>query len=384
MTVTLVAAVAFVAVRHGVFSNGAEQIDEEEAQWLAHVAQVRAKKKAARRALESEKPEDQDGAGGDDGRPVDESKVARKISKIFIYPVKSLRGIEVKEAIIEERGFRHDRRWMVVDDDGTFLSQRRFPRMSLISAKVLEQDDQGNAKVLELDCDDMPFALEVPVLESSENLFHSTVRVWDDHVAGAYDQGDNAARWLKHAMRTRRNVRLVYMGPGCDRPVSEKYSVTKSDVTSFADGFPYLVISQASLNDLNTRMDKALNFDRFRPNFVITGATPYQEDEMKLIDVEDGKAQFHFVKPCARCKMTTIDQSLGVAPKSLNVPPLSTLATFRKEGDDVFMGMNLIASSESSGKVLRVGDSYRVIEDLQVESKSETSQSADEDVVAKE
>ncbi|GBG25807.1 Molybdenum cofactor sulfurase [Hondaea fermentalgiana] len=288
----------------------------------------------------------------------DENTQPCTIKRLFVYPVKSLRGVEVNEAIVEARGFRHDRRWMVVDESGTFLSQRRIPRMALVSARVASEDKDGKPTMLELDCDEMPCSLRVPVVE---NRRLCQVRVWSDHIANAHDQGENAARWLRRALRTRGEARLVYMGSGCVRPVDPDYAVSSSDETSFADGFPFLAISQASLNDLNKRMGSHLDFDRFRPNIVLGGGEPYQEDRIKEISVSETGLRFRFVKPCSRCKMTTIDQETAESPPSLNVDPLRTLAAFRKKGDDVFLGENLlVTSNEGLGQVLKVGHSYKI------------------------
>ncbi len=309
------------------------------------------------------------------------------VTQLFVYPVKSLKGQSVSAATLTALGFEHDRRWMVVDSEGTFLSQRRCERMALVTPRVA-RDAYGRV-ALELSAPAlMSHSIMVPLDESPAAVRDHPVRVWDDVMHGVHDQGDLAGRWLSQALGID-NLHLVYMS-ACTprRAVAAAYAVRpEEDSTSFSDGFPYLICSQASLNDLNRRILAAhaadaaegagepagepmrpLGWDRFRPNIVLSGLGPYEEDRVGSFLVLGGKAQLRVVKPCSRCKMTTIDQELGRSPRGggvvcTDLEPLRTLATYRKHGDDVFFCENaildapaLVAAADAAALTMRVGD----------------------------
>ena len=261
------------------------------------------------------------------------------ISEIMIFPIKSLRGSALDEAVVEPRGLHFDRRWLVVDANNRFVTQRTRPRMALIAVTV---QDGG----LTLVAPGMP-PLHVP---AGATGIERRVTIWRDTVL-ARDVGDPAALWLSTALDL--SCRLVQMPESTERAVNPAYGMP-GDIVSFADGYPFMLISQASLDDLNARLPLPLPVRRFRPNLVVAGATPFAEDTWKRVRI--GNVVFRVVKPCERCIIPTVDPEAGIfAGKE----PLRTLATYRKVGSKVLFGQHLIA--EGMG-VLRVGDSVQRLE----------------------
>lgn len=261
------------------------------------------------------------------------------LAEIAIYPVKSLRGIKLEEAVAEFRGLRFDRRWLVVDANDRFLTQRTLPRMALIAPAV--RDDR-----LELVAHGMP-PLQVPTI--TDGMVRQ-VTIWRDTIP-AFDAGEQAAAWLSEYLQT--PCRLVEMPDSTQRAVNPAFSMP-GDVVSFADGYPYMLIGQASLEDLNVRMATPLSMRRFRPNLVINGAEPFAEDSWKRVRI--GHIVFRVAKSCERCIIPTVDPESGMfAGKE----PLRTLATYRKVGSKVLFGRQLIA--ESTG-TLRVGDPVEMLD----------------------
>lgn len=262
----------------------------------------------------------------------------RYLSEIYIYPVKSARGISLKKSIVDSRGLRFDRRWMVIDENNTFISQRKFPVMATVETGIDEKN-------LILKSSDMP-EIRIP-LESAEKSAIS-VKIWKDTCA-AYFCGREAADWFSHKLGI--NCRLVYMPENSNRPVDRKYSHINRQV-SFADGYPFLILSDASLDDLNNRLHQPLPVNRFRPNLVLAETAPYEEDKWREILI--GNIRLHVVKPCSRCVITTTDQKTGKTSKE----PLRTLATYRKFDDKVLFGQNAVHENEGE---LKTGDSIEII-----------------------
>ena len=246
------------------------------------------------------------------------------ISEIWIYPVKSLGGIRLKEAEVEEKGLKYDRRWMIVDEDGVFLTQRAYSKMALIDVSL-----ESNALVLTSRSDQQSISIPFEPV-SAEQI---SVKVWDDEVV-ALTVNDQADVWLSQQLD--KNVRLVLMPEWSERKADPKYAKNDENV-SFADGFPFLIISQASLDNLNDKLSESLEMKRFRPNFVITSTTPHAEDEWKKIKI--GNLEFEIVKPCARCVLTTIDPETG----NKGPEPLKTLATYRRLNNKILFGQNVVA-----------------------------------------
>lgn len=234
------------------------------------------------------------------------------ISRLFVYPVKSLGGIEVRAAEVGARGLLHDRRWMLVDEKGVFLSQRRLPRMARIQVRI-------QAGRLVARAPGMP-ALELPLRPRHGGSVR--VSVWGDEVR-AVSCGGEADRWFGESLGTM--CRLVYMPDEAERAVDSDHG-RAGDRVGFADGFPILLLSEASLEDLNGRLERPVPVDRFRPNIVVEGCAPYEEDGWRAVRV--GGVSLRVVKPCARCVITTVDQESGVRGKE----PLRTLAAYRKVG----------------------------------------------------
>jgi hypothetical protein len=254
------------------------------------------------------------------------------LTQVNIYPIKSCAGISVRSARVEKRGLQFDRRWMIVDEANRFISQRSHPRLSLVKTALAT-----DAIVLFIDGTefDLPASLA-----TGETL---PVVIWDDTVSGIRFNGRiNEA--ISEFLDDR--VSLVYYPDSSSRQVNLSYG-KQGDQASFADAYPFLLISEASLADLNARLAEPLPMNRFRPNFVVRGCEPYAEDDWKQFSI--GLQSFRGAKPCGRCEVTTVDQQTGIAGKE----PLTTLATYRKRGNSVYFGQNLIG--ESIGEV-RVGD----------------------------
>lgn len=244
------------------------------------------------------------------------------LQALYRYPVKSLAGETFGALEVDARGFRHDRHWMVVDGEGRFLTQRELPRMVLIGTHVTEHGE------LQLRA---PGMLDLTVLRQSGDTRVAVV-VWGDTVNAA--STDPAADiWLSEFLDT--PCRLVYIPDDSKRAVDPAFAAPHDQV-GFADGFPFMLISQASLDDLNSRLEVALPMHRFRPNLVIAGCAPYAEDAWRVIRI--GDIRFRVVKPCGRCAIPTVDPDTAERGKE----PLRTLASYRRQGSKVMFGQNLV------------------------------------------
>jgi uncharacterized protein YcbX len=267
-----------------------------------------------------------------------------RVASLFIYPVKGCRGIALSSARVTERGLEHDREWMVVDADARFVTQRTQPRLASITTAI-------TATSLLLT---MPGAepLQVPLDQSG---VAAPVIVWRDTVPGV-DQGSAAADWL--SARLAGTYRLVRFDPAARRLCNRLYAGTSGAHTAFADGYPLLVLSQASLDDLNARLAMPLPIDRFRPNLLLSGVDAYDEDHIDQIVM--GDVALKMVKPCTRCQVTTIDQQT----LERGLEPLHTLAGYRHNAllDGVAFGMNAIVMAGVGATLTRtapVVHSYR-------------------------
>jgi uncharacterized protein len=252
------------------------------------------------------------------------------ISELFIYPVKSLGGISLSSAVLTDRGFEYDRRWMLVDKDHRFLSQRELPQMALLQVQLHEQGLIVRHKNI-----DQP-SLLIPFEPTGESCL---VNVWEDECSARW-VNSQADEWFSRILSF--PCRLVYMPDSSRRLVDDQYA-HRQEVTSFSDAFPLLLIGQASLDDLNKRLPSPLGMDRFRPNIVFTGGEPYQEDRMEHFQISG--ISFFGVKPCARCVITTIDQLTAGKSKE----PLRTLNGYRSRNNKIYFGQNLLFSG--SGKI---------------------------------
>jgi uncharacterized protein len=260
------------------------------------------------------------------------------VSGITVYPIKSLGGIALDYSAIEERGLPHDRRWMLVDAQGQFLTQRKIARMALFKVALRENS-------LRVQYPDFP-ELAVPFVPEGEQM---RVTVWED-TCEALAVSPAADQWFSDALQM--HCRLVYMPDQSRRRVDERYN-TDDYMVSFADGFPFLLIGQASLDDLNSRLPEPVPMNRFRPNLVIQTTEPFIEDTWQSIRI--GEALFHVKKPCARCVLTTIDQQTAAKGPE----PLRTLSTYRRIHNKVLFGQNLVFGRQ--GNSIRVGDRVEVV-----------------------
>lgn len=254
------------------------------------------------------------------------------LASIHVYPVKSLGGYSVQEAQLTDRGLEHDRRWMLVDADGTFQTQREHAAMACLHTRAhtggFRVTDVRNGATL-----DLPWTLD----GGEERM----CGIWSDRVR-TIRGGEPWSAWFSERLGA--PVELVYMPDRTKRNTDGRYA---KGITSLSDGFPYLVLSQASVDDLNSRLQQPVPLDRFRPNLVVSGGVPYQEDDWT--DMQVGGVHFQLVKACGRCMIVTTDQRTGERSKE----PLRTMATYRSAGARILFGMN--AMGPAAGTV-RVGD----------------------------
>jgi uncharacterized protein YcbX len=262
-----------------------------------------------------------------------------KISQLYIYPIKSLGGITLNRATVTDRGFEYDRRWMLVDRNNLFISQREIHQMALMRLKITEQG-------IHVDYPVKNSAFTIP-FQPIKNEF-ADVTIWDDTCIGQF-VSDEADAWFSNMLEI--PCRLVYMPDQTKRITDQRYT-SRSHLTSFSDAYPFLIIGQASLNDLNSRLNESLPMNRFRPNIVFTGGAPFLEDTMHTFTI--GNITFYGVKLCARCIITTIDQ----ASATRNKEPLKTLARYRFRDNKILFGQNLV--HESSGEIA-VGDVMEIL-----------------------
>ncbi len=262
------------------------------------------------------------------------------ISEINIYPIKSLSGVSLPKAKVEERGLEFDRRWMLVDENNVFLSQRRFPEMSLINVELLEDGLKISHKFKNFD---PLFILYDDYVEDEVE-----VKIWDD-VCPALPVSNTADCWFSKALNT--PCKLVYMHDSSKRMVDKKYT-SDSKMVGFADGYPFLLIGQSSLDDLNSKLITPVPMNRFRPNIVFKGGEPFEEDNIKTFKINEIK--FSAVKPCARCSITTVNQETS----GTGTEPLLTLSKYRKFDNKVLFGQNLV--HEGSG-IICIGDEIEIL-----------------------
>jgi hypothetical protein len=262
------------------------------------------------------------------------------VSSLIYYPIKACRGFEVTESFVERMGLEHDRRMMVVTPDGEFLTQREYPKLALVTPTLINGS----------------LTLSAPGMETLERHIQTRgkirlVNIWKSKGVHAVDQGEAAAEWFSEWLGV--SVRLVHIADGYMRKVSAEYAVNADDHTGFADGYPILMASEESLQDLNSRLDAPVPMNRFRPNLVVRGCEPFAEDAWKRIKL--GEVEMAVVKPCARCVVTTIDKET----LEKNKEPLKTLNTFRRRGNGAMFGQNVIPLNEGR---LRVGMTVQVLQ----------------------
>ena len=261
------------------------------------------------------------------------------LSQLFIYPIKSLGGIALKQGYIGNRGLEHDRAWMLIDQQGTFISQRKYPQLALlqtsITASTLTVQHKHNPN------QNISFSI-------TENLDSPiAVTVWDDHCT-ALEVNTKVSEWFSAYLQM--EVKLVKMPAAEKRKVDPRYALHEATV-GFADAYPSLIIGQSSLNLLNTKLAHQIGMDRFRPNLVFIGGDAHLEDE--IIEFSIGEVQFYSAKPCTRCVMITVDQQTG----EKSPEPLKTLSTYRNFGQKILFGQNIMHTNLG---LVRIGDELKV------------------------
>jgi len=254
------------------------------------------------------------------------------VKEIIIYPVKGLGGISLPSAQTLTEGFEHDRRWMIINDDGKFMSQREHASMALFQASIKDKGVLISYKEKEIL---IPFNeyLEEPI----------KVSVWNSSFK-ANEVSKEISQWFRDQLQM--EVRLVAM-----TEISKRYKrlFTKpfSTHVSFADGYPYLVLGDKSLDYLNEKLDTPVTMDRFRANIIVSTQSPHEEDEWEQFNLPN--TQMKVIKPCARCQVVTINQKTS----EIGVEPLKTLSSYRKKQNKIYFGANAIVLEKGT---IRVGD----------------------------
>ncbi|WP_346238261.1 MOSC domain-containing protein [Niabella insulamsoli] len=261
------------------------------------------------------------------------------ISDLYIYPVKSLSGIRLEQAKLTDRGFQYDRRFVLIDENNRFLSQRELPKMTLLQPVI------SGDKLFIFEKRNAGDVFELPLQPDSGK--ECPVQMFKDVSRGVLVD-EAADRWFSKKLGVA--CRLVYMPDEVRRPVDADFAIN-GDIAGFSDGYPLLMIGQASLNDLNSRLEWPVPMNRFRPNLVVSGAAPFEEDTMKAFTING--VSFYAVKSCARCVITTIDQESGHQGRE----PLKTLSTYRNLEKRICFGQNVLFNG--SGEI-KVGDLLEV------------------------
>jgi len=255
--------------------------------------------------------------------------MARRLIEIWVYPVKSLGGIRLPSSKVLPKGLEHDRRWMLIDENNQFITQRVHHELALFKTNIINHH---------LTIYFQNTSISIPIGRAEGQPF--TAQVWGDDVV-VKEVAREYSEWFSAHLK--KMVRLVVFPEENTRAVDEKYQIQNEQV-SLADGYPVLVIGQASLEDLNNRLEAAVPMNRFRPNLVFSGGVPYEEDAWASFTV--GSAAMRGVKPCGRCVVTTIEQETAVKERE----PLLTLSKYRKREEKIYFGQNalVIESGEIS------------------------------------
>ncbi|MCK5831408.1 MAG: MOSC domain-containing protein [Methylococcales bacterium] len=261
------------------------------------------------------------------------------LSDIYIYPVKSLSGIKVSTWPVNEKGLLHDRKWMLIDSNNQFLSQRRVPKMVLIKTQIED-------KTLILSTS-ISGSISLPLNPENGDAINTTI--WKDQCL-AKTTNQKVDQWLSNFLDI--ECKLVYQPDTTIRPVDPDYA-TATDKVNFSDGFPFLIISEASLISLNQEMNLQLPMERFRPNLVITNCEAYSEDSWRGIQINN--IGFRLPKPCSRCSIPTID----IETAQTNKEPLTTLNRLRRWNNRVFFGQNALHNNEGE---LSTGNTVEIIQ----------------------
>lgn len=275
-----------------------------------------------------------------------------EITNLYIYPVKSLRGIALSEAVTSQRGFKYDREWMITDSDYFFLTQRQIEKMATITVQI-------DANYLTLRS---PKGGQVKVSLNNSHQKFVKATVWDD-VCSANDEGDEVSDWLTQTLGRYNNklLRLVRFAASEERQVPSKYLTEGEAQSAFSDQFPYLITSWNSLDILNSALTSIgqthVEMNRFRPNIVVNGISDIENKQPHNLYSTNKEYFFGLRKACKRCKITTISQDTG---EIINIKePLATLTNlaFNQHTSGAFFGQNAVCSSQKS-ILVRVGDTF--------------------------
>jgi uncharacterized protein YcbX len=260
-----------------------------------------------------------------------------RVTELWVYPIKSCRGVPVESVRVLARGFAEDRRYMLVDGDGVFLSQRTEPRLALVSTRIepdaIEVTTAGAG------------TLRIPLVPPDGPRV--LVEIWGHR--GHATEATEASAWFSDFLG--RSCRLVGMPDEVERPAGSK--ATPGTLIQYADAYPVLLVGQASLDALNARLATPVGMNRFRPNVVVDAPEPHAEDRWRRAEL--GSVPFDAVKPCDRCSVPGVDPETGRPGKE----PLRTLATYRREEGKVWFGMNLVHRDVGA---IAVGDAVVVSE----------------------
>jgi uncharacterized protein len=263
-----------------------------------------------------------------------------ELSGIFQYPIKSISGQSLSETSVQPYGLEADRCMMLVDSNGMFISQRKHPQLALITTRKIGRQLEISAQG----------AATIYIEQSSFGQVTMQVDVWGD-ICEAFVAHEPVNQWFSQFLN--QPVKLVKYNLQKPRVTDPNYSLD-SDIVSFADGFPILLISESSLADLNLRLDQPITMNNFRPNLVVNGCPAFAEDDWKKIKI--GQLEFDLVKQCSRCVLTTVDPNTGT--KNKDGQPLKTLAGFRRNKQGVMFGMNLIPRTLGH---LKLGDQVEIL-----------------------
>ncbi|MBA4852285.1 MOSC domain-containing protein [Emticicia sp. BO119] len=258
------------------------------------------------------------------------------ITEINIYPIKSLGGISLHSAQVEDRGLQYDRRWVLADGQDRFMTQRENQQMTLIDVAIECDGLKISHRTKDID------PLKVPFDPQTDD--NHMITIWDDVVRGVR-VSDLADAWFTEVLG--KETHLFYQPDESIRPTDPKYSITRKEHTSFSDGYPILIIGQASLDFLNEKLDEKIEMRRFRPNLVFSGGEAHDEDSFRYFQV--GEAKLAGVKLCARCVLTTINPDTAEKGKE----PLKTLAQYRSNGNKILFGQNLLVVEKGE---IKIGD----------------------------
>jgi len=274
-----------------------------------------------------------------------------KITGLFVYPVKSMKGIEIGQARLTPKGLQHDRSWMVVRSNGRFVTQRELPRMCLIQTGL---DESGLSLSMK-----GHGTVTVPFDHADGRAIET--KVWNDACL-TKDQGEQVSRWLNGALGSDDTLRLVRMDPGYTRPLSQPTVLGEETTTGFADAAPFLVANEASLEYLNKVLEsRSLNrvpMNRFRPNIVVQGLDPFSEHKLDVLSAQN--YQLNLCIPCKRCIITTIDQE--TAGKDPQIQPFKTLQEINPGpgGKKAPAFAQYATLSRGDGEIITLGDHFKV------------------------